>query len=109
MIDAVLLRPLPVAAPHELVLLSERLSARQILPFSSDHFQMLRVGPRFFETMGILLVSGRDLTADDNDQWTTVISESAARAWFSGQEAVGRRIGRGRTIGAGRCSTSSGW
>jgi putative ABC transport system permease protein len=52
------------------------------------------VGPRFFETMGIPLLAGRDFDAEDDDRapQRVVISENVARRYFSGQDPLGRQI-----------------
>lgn len=53
------------------------------------------VGPRYFETLGMRLVAGRDFRASDRSQTPKVIAlnESAARALFPGQNPIGRRVG----------------
>ncbi|HWO00474.1 MAG TPA: ABC transporter permease [Blastocatellia bacterium] len=52
------------------------------------------VGPRYFETMGIALLRGRDFTAQDKEgaPLTVVVNEAFARRFLDGQEAVGRRV-----------------
>jgi predicted permease len=56
------------------------------------------VSPGYFDTMGIPLLSGRQLS--DQDTETTpnvvVISEAMARRHWPGEDAVGKRIGAGR-------------
>ena len=51
-------------------------------------------GPRFFETMGIPLLSGRDLNSRDDDRAprVAVISERIASALFPGKNFLGQRI-----------------
>jgi predicted permease len=53
------------------------------------------VAPGFFETMGIPLVAGHDLTDRDNGTATPVviINESMARYYFGDQNPIGRRVG----------------
>jgi predicted permease len=53
------------------------------------------VGPRFFETMGITLLQGREFSSTDDAAAprVAVISESLARAAFPGANAIGRQIG----------------
>ncbi len=53
------------------------------------------VGPRFFETMGIALVQGREFSVTDDAAAPRValISESLARTAFPGGHAIGRQIG----------------
>jgi len=50
------------------------------------------VGPRFFETMGISLISGRGLRTDDGVGRAVVISEGLARYLFGTVESVGRQL-----------------
>jgi macrolide transport system ATP-binding/permease protein len=53
-----------------------------------------RVGPRYFETMGIPIVAGRPLDATDVDgrRVAVVINETMARKYWAGQDAVGRTL-----------------
>jgi predicted permease len=66
----------------------------------SDAFQasVNSVGPRFFETMGIPLLRGRDLEIRDDDRapQVAVISESVALNLFPGRTALGGRINIGQ-------------
>ena len=57
------------------------------------HWQMIT--PGYFETMGIPVQRGRAFTdADRADQLpVTIISESAAKRFWPGQDPIGRRIG----------------
>jgi predicted permease len=52
------------------------------------------VGPRFFETMGIPVLSGRDFTIRDDERAANcvVISDSVARRYFRGEDPLGRQI-----------------
>jgi predicted permease len=52
------------------------------------------VGPRFFETMGIPMLMGRDLSTLDNDggPQVAVISESVAQGLFPGSNPLGEQI-----------------
>jgi macrolide transport system ATP-binding/permease protein len=52
------------------------------------------VWTRYFETMGIPLLEGREFTLRDEDQRTRVaiVNESFARRFFPGQSAIGRRL-----------------
>jgi predicted permease len=54
------------------------------------------VGPRYFETIGIRLVAGRDFRMSDDIAAPKVIAinETAARVLFPGQDPLGRRMGR---------------
>ncbi|PYV43019.1 MAG: hypothetical protein DMG06_12190 [Acidobacteria bacterium] len=61
----------------------------------------LRVGPHFFETMGIPLVLGRTFGSGDNSQAgpkVALVNQTLARRYFSGQNPIGRRLGRENTL-----------
>jgi predicted permease len=53
-----------------------------------------RVGPRYFETMGIRIVAGRPLDERDGSgrQLAVVINETMARKYWKGQDPIGRTI-----------------
>jgi putative ABC transport system permease protein len=52
------------------------------------------VGPRFFETMGIPVLSGRDFSIADEERAPrcVIISDSVARRYFSGENPLGRQV-----------------
>lgn len=52
------------------------------------------VGPGYFETMRIPLLRGRDFTANDRTgaQQVAIVSESFARSYFPGEEALGKLV-----------------
>src|SRR6266511_3810460 len=52
------------------------------------------VAPRYFETMGIPLVGGRDFGPQDGEQSpkVAVVSESVARHYFPNEDPLGRRF-----------------
>jgi len=56
------------------------------------------VGPRYFATMGIPLVSGREFTDRDvkGAPQVAIINETMAKYFFNGTNPVGRRLGFGR-------------
>jgi predicted permease len=56
------------------------------------------VAPGFFETLGLPLVAGRDLTEADalGAPQVVVVNEVFAKRYFKDQNPVGRRIGLGR-------------
>ncbi|NIM50647.1 MAG: FtsX-like permease family protein [Gemmatimonadales bacterium] len=55
------------------------------------------VAPGYFETMGIPLVKGRDISATDvpGSPAVVVLSEATARALFDGSDPIGRAVGIG--------------
>ena len=57
------------------------------------------VSPRYFHTMGIPLIKGRDFTEQDKHDapGAVIINETFARHFFPGEDAIGKRIGRGGT------------
>jgi predicted permease len=61
-----------------------------------------RVGPRYFETMGIPLVAGRSIGTGDVEgrQLSVVINETMAQKYWKGQDPVGRtvRFGSGPAV-----------
>jgi predicted permease len=61
----------------------------------ADHaIALLTVGPRFFETTGIMRTRGRLFAADDHrpERFVTVINETTARYFFGTTDAIGRRL-----------------
>lgn len=56
------------------------------------------VSPGYFDTMGIPLLRGRQFTEQDNETTPSVllISETMARRYWPGEDAVGKRIAVGR-------------
>jgi putative ABC transport system permease protein len=56
------------------------------------------ISPKYFETMGIPLLSGRQLTDQDtgNSPTVTVVSETMARRYWPGENAIGKRVAFGR-------------
>jgi hypothetical protein len=60
----------------------------------NPHARLRMVGPRYFEVLGVPLVSGREF--DDGDRAgadaVAIVSESVARRLFPGADAVNRKI-----------------
>jgi predicted permease len=52
------------------------------------------VSPRYFETMGIPILEGRDFTQDDNDKAPRVliVDQTAANRYWPGQDPIGKRL-----------------
>jgi predicted permease len=56
------------------------------------------VGPRYFETMGIRFLRGKGFDEARPDRAVAVVNAALARAFWPGEEAVGKRIvGQGET------------
>ena len=56
-----------------------------------------QVGPRFFETLGMTLLRGRDFGPQDHEtsMKVAVINEAFARYYFGHEDPIGRRFDRG--------------
>jgi predicted permease len=56
------------------------------------------VEPKFFETMGMALLLGRDFGPEDNESApkVVIVNERVARRFFGNQSPIGKRIGLGR-------------
>jgi predicted permease len=63
-----------------------------------DHVIVDRVSPRFFESLGVPLLAGRDFSFADQEgaPKTAIIDETVAHNLFSGVNPLGRRIAIGR-------------
>jgi len=59
------------------------------------------ISPRFFETMGIPVLLGRDFTIQDENgaPKVAVVNEKLARRYFGGANAIGRHVGLGGNPG----------
>jgi macrolide transport system ATP-binding/permease protein len=68
-------------------------------------FRLNMVGPRYFETMGIPLLAGREFNGQDSEgaMPVVIVNETMARRfWQAPQSALGRRMrlmGRGNVLG----------
>ncbi len=56
----------------------------------------MAVAPKFFDTMNIPILIGRDFNERDvaNPESTAIINETAARKYFANENPIGQRIGR---------------
>jgi predicted permease len=83
-------------------------SPRRQLTIQSDRrivterpLPIMRVGERFFSTLGIPVIDGRDFTESDTRDVETagyravIVNENFARRYFAGRSPVGHRVGVG--------------
>jgi putative ABC transport system permease protein len=61
------------------------------------------VGPRFFTTIGIPLVAGRDFAPGDREDspLVAIVNETMARQFFPGEDAIGKRFASGAANASG--------
>ncbi|HEX9732268.1 MAG TPA: ABC transporter permease [Thermoanaerobaculia bacterium] len=67
-------------------------------PGQGRHTEVMRVTPRYFETMGLRLLRGRTLTSEDHadSRRVAVVDERFAEAMWPGEDAIGKRVKFGR-------------
>ena len=63
-------------------------------PAQERHVGFQIVGARWFETLGMRVVGGRDFTAQDNhrDAPVAIVNQTLAAADVAGQDPIGRRL-----------------
>lgn len=68
----------------------------------TDNSRLVHVTPGYFEAMGIPIVAGRTLTADDREAApkVVVLSQTAAYALFGGADPIGQTLGLGKQFDA---------
>jgi len=68
------------------------------------------ISPNYFQTLGIPLVRGREFTSQDTASAPLVfiVNEAAARRYWPGQEAIGKRLNGGEVVGVVRNSKERG-
>lgn len=62
-----------------------------------DETRFMKLGsatPGYLRALGVRFLAGRDFVDTDSDQPVVILSESVARFYFPGQDAVGREISR---------------
>lgn len=64
-------------------------------PDQGERTAVMAVGPRYFETMGIPLLTGVDFRATVSNEAIAIVNQELARKLFPNQEAVGQRVGDG--------------
>jgi predicted permease len=72
-----------------------RVQSAEIMPEQARTVRCDPVGPRFFETLGIALLSGREFSLADSEAApkVAIVSESMARKFFPNQNPIGRHVG----------------
>jgi predicted permease len=62
---------------------------------------LAQVGPRFFETLGMTLLRGRDFGPQDNEtsRKVAVVNEAFVRYYFGNEDPIGQRFDRGANDG----------
>ena len=60
-----------------------------------------QVGPRYFETLGMTIINGRDFNErdDENASKVAVVNEAFARYYFGDESPIGQAIDRGKEDG----------
>lgn len=68
----------------------------------TDYTRFVHITPHYFEAMGVRIVAGRGITADDRAgaPKVAVLSQTAARTLFGAADPVGQTISGGRTFDA---------
>lgn len=63
-------------------------------PWQQETVEFRAVTPGYFRTLGISILSGRDVTADDSAGALPVVlvSETAARHWWPGRSPIGEEV-----------------
>lgn len=66
-------------------------------PGPNQNVEYRAVTPGYFRTLGISVLSGRDVTADDGPHAmpVAIVSETAARKWWPGKSAIGEVVDTG--------------
>jgi predicted permease len=64
-------------------------------PASPTSAWLLNISPRWFSTMKIPLVSGRDFRPEDISPGAAIVNQTFARTFFPGQDPIGRTFQRG--------------
>jgi predicted permease len=70
-----------------------RISGYQPAPGEETRIQYNMTGPGYFSTVGMRLLSGRDLRAGDSGRQFAVINEAMVRRYFAGRNPIGQHFG----------------
>jgi len=84
--------PLPLSGDR--ISISFQIDGRPVAPKDEPSADMFVTEPNYFRTMGIPIIKGRDFEQRDDHKSTPVIivTESLARQYFPGEDAIGKRI-----------------
>ena len=63
-------------------------------PHESLEVRRADVTPRYFETLGIPVIEGREFTQDDNEKAPSVliVDQTAASRYWPGQDPLGKKL-----------------
>ena len=97
LIDALLLRPLPVTEPGRLYSVSFNGFGLEGKPYTYDScsYPMFRkfflgISPGWMETMKIPLIGGRDFRPADANPQVAIVNQTFAKQFFGGENPIGR-------------------
>jgi predicted permease len=71
--------------------------ASQSIPAQQANADVYRIGSRYFQTMGIPLLRGRDFIPRPDDQNTIIINQTMADHLFPNQDPIGHMVRQGNT------------
>jgi putative ABC transport system permease protein len=73
-------------------------------------FDFNAISPDYFHTIGTPVLEGREFTREDSMDGprVVIVNEAAARRYWPGQDAVGKRTSRGQVVGVVRNSREKG-
>jgi predicted permease len=69
-------------------------------PHESLEVQHAEVAPRYFETLGVPILEGRDFAQGDNQNapLVAIVDQTAANRFWPGQDPVGKRLHTGNSV-----------
>ena len=69
-------------------------------PHESLEVQHAEVTPRYFETLGVPILEGRDFAEGDNRKapLVAIVDQTAAKRFWPGQDPVGKRLNEGNSV-----------
>ena len=90
--------PLPMSGGE--MRTSVEIEGRPVAKSDEEHSTIFSVTPDYFRTMKIPLLQGRDFSAQDgpDSNPVVIVTESLARQFFPGENAIGKRIRLGISV-----------